>query len=185
MLIIQYVVPIVALLVSFLSLYFIGLPVYCQYLDRKEMILLTAASGKMENGKISLFVIYSNVKYRQVVISSACLALEMKDSLNRFAKENYIVSGKFANPIVLPGKGQSCIELDYPCPEIQGEEIVDIKVATMYVNSQGITKKDSFTIGMLYKTNNNQPIIEISYLRHQLSGNVLIETTRCGMHTSK
>lgn len=154
----------VAIIISFFS----ATPIYYIYFRKKERILLTVAENKIENEKLKLSIVYSNVEYRQSIITNSFIQLNSKADVSRFTEENYLSGKDWIIPVVLSGKEHVSIILEYPLPNIVQEEKIDVVIKTCYISSEGDSYCDDFNIGFLSKNDIGRMYIYVEHLEHKL-----------------
>lgn len=165
----EFIISIASLLISVIALYFTALPTYRKYMSKEEKILLTIADDKIEDSVVHLSVVYFNDAYRDVLIANSFIQLDNVDHAGYFTYENKLLAERWISPILLEGKKQAFVRLEYKFDWARTSQAdVKLRVVTLYTNSHGKQCSDSFTCGRLYANERRCPVIEAYHIGHRL-----------------
>lgn len=141
---------IVSLAISLFTLIVTGIPVLCHYFDWRKKIVMTVAESKVEKDKIRISLVYVNRGYKQLIISNSFISLGATTDSNRFTEGNMVASQSKFTPIILNGKNNIGIILEYSIPKLSNiNNETKVYIHTHYVCFKGKFLFDRIEIGSL------------------------------------
>lgn len=143
---------IVSLTISLFTLIVTGIPILCHYFDWRRKIVMTVAESKVEIDKIRISLVYVNRGYKQLIISNSFISLSTMNDSNRFTVGNMVASESKFTPIILKGKSNIGVILEYSIPKLSYiDNETKVYIHTHYVCFKGKYLFDRIEIGNLGK----------------------------------
>lgn len=166
---------IISLILSIIAVLVTVYNCYRQYFRKKEEIALTISGTLIENDKLKIRLLYTNLGNQTATIINASILLDT-NSLKRYDKENQASICDWITPFTLFEKGQKDITICYHLPDFTDIDInsISIRILSAYTNGDGILFEDHYSAGHLGNNDTKECFVCVSTDIHRLSQNRII-----------
>lgn len=150
----SFVMSIISLLVSgFLAF----IPIYYNYLQRKEELVLTICDGVIRDNIVIISVSYNNIGWRDSILCSSYLHLEYNGQHignSVFDRINHEYACERKDGILLKNRTLTIVKLEYKLPQNLSDfdmNKVNVYVNTQYISAQGDRMSAQNIVGRLFE----------------------------------
>lgn len=164
---------IASLTISIISLIISGIlafiPIYYNYCQREEKLLITICDGLVRNNVISISVSYNNIGWRDAILCSSCLHLMYNDQhigKSVFDRINHEYACEWKDAILLKKRTLTLVKLEYKLPQnVSDFDLNKIKafVNTQYISAQGDRMSAQNVVGRLLENECAKSVMIESY----------------------